>query len=379
MRSFKFFYGIFLTALLVLGSMNAGWAQGDYCTFTSILINGSCITENGSTTGLSADSEFESSCFGSETYEGWYWIIGGVNGTSYTIEVDGAGSTDVVVSIVGMDDAICSTPTEIGCVDAVSSSAESISFTWNEAAYDYYYVQIYGYSGGTADFTICAYGGAAPSCSDGILNGTETGVDCGGSCSPCSDGQESPSDCDGAVVLCTDGSVAYNPTGPGLDDFSDVDNDDGCLGGENLSAWYYFEFNSSTPASSVISFDILPDDGAGEDYDFAIYGPSADCGDLGSPIRCSFAAVGYSGTDGPPSGVGSTGLASFSSDNSEDSFGDSYVASMTVNPGEGYWLLVDNYAVSNEGFTLNWSGSAAPFLDCTATPGCDAAPNMIWD
>ena len=30
------------------------------------------------------------------------------------------------------------------------------------------------------------YGGSSPTCSDGIKNGDETGVDCGGSCSACS-------------------------------------------------------------------------------------------------------------------------------------------------------------------------------------------------
>jgi hypothetical protein len=39
-------------------------------------------------------------------------------------------------------------------------------------------------------------GSAAPSCSDGIQNGNETGVDCGGSCQPC----PSPSDC---LSYCT--------------------------------------------------------------------------------------------------------------------------------------------------------------------------------
>ena len=33
--------------------------------------------------------------------------------------------------------------------------------------------------------TKCDGGGSAPTCSDGIQNGTETGIDCGGSCAPC--------------------------------------------------------------------------------------------------------------------------------------------------------------------------------------------------
>lgn len=180
-------------------------------------------------------------------------------------------------------------------------------------------------------------------------------------------------DCVGAAVICSDGAVVYNPTGPGADDFADPDNDEGCLGlGEHLSAWYYFAFDASMPAGSSISFDILPDDGDLEDYDFAIYGTGASCDDLGSPVRCSFAAVGLPTT-------GATGLGNGANDTSEDAFGDSYVAPLTVNPGEGYFLVVDNYAASNMGFTLNWGGSAATYLDCTATPNCNVSTIMSWD
>lgn len=50
---------------------------------------------------------------------------------------------------------------------------------------------------------------AAPTCSDGVRNGTETGIDCGGSCPPCSsvcgDGERTePEECDeGAVTTAT--------------------------------------------------------------------------------------------------------------------------------------------------------------------------------
>lgn len=48
----------------------------------------------------------------------------------------------------------------------------------------------------------------APTCSDGIRNGSETGVDCGGSCSPCATGQPCsvPTDCAGA--RCAGGMCA---------------------------------------------------------------------------------------------------------------------------------------------------------------------------
>ena len=51
-----------------------------------------------------------------------------------------------------------------------------------------------------------------PTCTDGIQNGDETGVDCGGSCTPCSSATQ---DLEGDVTEDTelDATVAYNLTG----------------------------------------------------------------------------------------------------------------------------------------------------------------------
>ncbi len=46
----------------------------------------------------------------------------------------------------------------------------------------------------------------AATCSDGIKNGSETGVDCGGSCPRCANGQSCASRNDCASALCLDGT-----------------------------------------------------------------------------------------------------------------------------------------------------------------------------
>ena len=181
-------------------------------------------------------------------------------------------------------------------------------------------------------------------------------------------------DCSGAEVLCSDGVISFNPNGIGTDDFASPGNNSGCLaGGENQTAWYYFEFDAAMPAGSQIEFTIDPNGGAGEDYDFAVFGPDVDCGALGSPIRCSFAAssCGF---------CPQTGLGNGATDNSEGAGGDGYVAPITVQPGQGFYLLVDNWLGSSNGFDLSWGGSAAPFLNCNADPTCEleanAGPNI---
>ena len=80
---------------------------------------------------------------------------------------------------------------------------------------------LYTYSG---SFSFCI-GSTAPTCTDGIKNGNETGIDCGGSCQPCStssctdgikNGNETGIDCGGSCApcaTCNDGIKNGNETG----------------------------------------------------------------------------------------------------------------------------------------------------------------------
>ena len=176
-------------------------------------------------------------------------------------------------------------------------------------------------------------------------------------------GQGAP-DCAGAVVLCSNASISFNPQGIGaVNDFAPASNSQGCLStGERNTAWYYFEFNNMMPPNSQITFTINPNGSA--DYDFAIYGPDVGCGGLGAPVRCS-----YAGT------FGATGLGNGATDTSEGAGGDAFVAPLTVQPGQGFYLVVDNFSSNNTSFNLAWGGSAAPFLDCSATPPCAVTAN----
>ncbi len=165
-------------------------------------------------------------------------------------------------------------------------------------------------------------------------------------------------DCVGAQVICSSESIDFNPNGPGIQELIGIEK--GCLQeGEHSSTWFYFEIAPDAPANLSLEFLIVPENGAYQDYDFALYGPNALCSDLGAPIRCSFAGLSPS-----------TGLSSSSTDFSEDALGDGYVAPIDVNPNEGYYLIIDNFLNDGIGFQLQWSGPAAPFLNCDVTPPC---------
>ena len=172
-------------------------------------------------------------------------------------------------------------------------------------------------------------------------------------------------DCATAQVVCDDSDLAFNPDGPGLNDFADPDNDEGCITAlEQNSAWYYFQIDPNAPPGLILGFIIHPKGGLGEDYDWALYGPDVDCGDLGSPIRCSSssAACGFCPDTGM--GMGTTDVTE------GPGTGDGFVSTLPVQPGQGFYLLIDNWAGTTNGFILTWTETAADYLNCDAQPPC---------
>lgn len=181
-------------------------------------------------------------------------------------------------------------------------------------------------------------------------------------------------DCATATTICANPPPSGNPQGNGgYDDFSDPDNDPGCLSSEGNTAWFYFEIEAGAPSGLTLEFSIIPDGGYGEDYDWALFGPDVDCGDLGSPIRCSSAAFNCAFCP-------ETGLGMGATDYSEGpGFGDGFVAPLTVNGGEGYYIAINNWYGTGNGFTMTFGGDAAQYMDCVAQPPCSVAADASDD
>jgi hypothetical protein len=180
-------------------------------------------------------------------------------------------------------------------------------------------------------------------------------------------------DCADAEVICSDAQLAFNPMGPGVYDFDDPDNFMGCISPNEINtAWYYFEIDPTAPPDLVLGFIINPLGGYGEDYDWALFGPDVSCGALGSPIRCSSSS---NTCDFCPE----TGMGMGTTDVSEGPVtGDGFVMTLVVQPGQGYYLMIDNWLGTDYGFTMDWTGSAAPWLNCDAVPPCavNATPGL---
>lgn len=195
---------------------------------------------------------------------------------------------------------------------------------------------------------------------------------------------QNPSDCSGAIVICDDTDVDV-PDSPGeVFDFNNPNNDIGCHEtGETSSVWLYFRFRQDMPAGSDLTFTIDPFEGGTVDYDFAVYPAENGCGNLGSPLRCSYTwAISnqtYNCGFCPLTGLGmgevdaSEGI--FFDENLNQANG--FVAPMIVEPGQGFYVYINEFygnsngASASEGFNISFGGVAADYFDCTANPNCD--------
>ena len=161
-------------------------------------------------------------------------------------------------------------------------------------------------------------------------------------------------DCIKATQICDTGTYLGNANGLGIQEIgcsSPSGNDDGCLSGENNSAWYWFEVQTS----GTVTFNITPATNK-DDYDFAVWGPNPSCTNLGSPTRCNFAL-----------NKGATGLNTTAAWDSEDNgcvngagcTNTGYSSQLTVTSGEIYYLLVDGYLTATDpNYSISFGGTA---------------------
>jgi len=164
-------------------------------------------------------------------------------------------------------------------------------------------------------------------------------------------------DCNNAVPICSNTPVNGGTQGYGVDDFNGA-NTSGCLEEtlvgliESNSAWYRFR----TGASGQLGINIGID--TNEDWDFALYRTN-DCSNLGEPIRCNF----FDNQD-------ENAFVGIGEDPSGDSDNVQYEDWLQVQPGEDYYLLINNFSNNNSGFSIQFSGQifvTNPYdaLDCS--------------
>lgn len=197
--------------------------------------------------------------------------------------------------------------------------------------------------------------------------------------------QNSP-DCRTAIPVCADQPITGYADGNGdIDDFDpEVIRETGCLEKgsidsaniEHNTAWYVFRAGTG----GQVGFDIEALDTNGgmgtptAEWDFAVYGPDVDCADISSgvaqPIRCNYEVndTRFTGIGVNPENNQQGAPALTGSQNTYDEW-------LDVQPGEIYYILINNYADNftgdaREPFLLTFTGSSVSndqntALDCT--------------
>lgn len=173
-------------------------------------------------------------------------------------------------------------------------------------------------------------------------------------------------DCEGSILICGDQQINNNAQDFGCSQDLSAANRGCLLGNERQGSWYTF-----TPsASGTIEFTIVPTDNI--DYDYALWGPltAFACPPAGAPVRCSWAyppaVPGF-----PASSAFETGLRAGNTDTSEGASGpgvNGFTAPLDVIVGEIYILYIDNFDVTGQAFTLDWTLTNGCSLDCNVLP-----------
>lgn len=168
-------------------------------------------------------------------------------------------------------------------------------------------------------------------------------------------------DCNNAIPICNNTPINAGTNGYGVDDFNGA-SASGCFTQasgtiETNSAWYRFR----TGESGQLGFNIGHD--SGEDWDFALYN-TTDCGNLGEPVRCNY----FDNSD--ESDFIGVGVDPSGADNIQ------YEDWLQVEPGQDYYLLINNFSNNNSGFSIQFSGTIFVEFPNSALD-CDIIDNLL--
>ena len=285
----------------------------DPCGATALNIDTVCTLQTGTTVGATSTAGVPGPGCGSYTNKDvWYTLTVPASGT-IVIETAAGTLSDCAMALY---EGICTSPTLITCDDDGGPGLMPLLNLTGLTPGATVWLRIWRYGGGgTGTFQICAW--------DPPLVFENA-------------------DCITATQICT--TTAFDDNNSGNGDINDLNaSNKGCLAdGEHQSAWYYFIISTSGTLTFIIDPVVNSDD-----YDFAVWGPGPSCPPAAPPIRCSYSSAN-----------GNTGLNMTAPDLSEGAGGDKFVKYLDVLAGEVYYLFIDNYLATNEGFTFSFGGSA---------------------
>ncbi|MBD3636310.1 MAG: gliding motility-associated C-terminal domain-containing protein [Crocinitomicaceae bacterium] len=190
---------------------------------------------------------------------------------------------------------------------------------------------------------------ATPSCTDGIQNQGETGIDCGGPCPTACPQPPAPggTDCSTLSPICTQQALTFTANSNGTPASTvDPGNNYDCLFSSPNPAWYFLEISTAGAIDMSLS--------APSDIDFIIYGPFGD-------TTAAQNGCGNYGNGGTGSGVVD---CSYSATNNETP------SIPNAQVGEVYVMLITNYSNQVQQITLTQTGGAGG-TDCSVLQPCN--------
>ena len=359
-------YLLLLILLLGFGTLVAQPANDDCSTAQTIAVNGTCY--NGTTVGADDSWQGILDCqSGNNHRDVWYRFV--ATGTTLAVNVTPGTLTGNIEFILLQGD--CTNGFILsGSFCGASPLIDNINGLDVDSTY---YILISSSTSSQGTFNIC------------LTNTTP----------PPSPGQ----DCNNAAILCNGDPFSQSSSTAGYAT-QEVNNSNSCWGlggGERQSKWFKF----TVGCSGTLEFNIRPVV-ASNDYDWALWNVTSDptgCSTKGSSIACNWSGcTGSTGisscspltlepgaqncgasTGGDPCGSGSKPRAWGNwADRNGGATSSCISNTLNVVAGNTYALLVDNFTVSNSGFSLTFGGACGggtavigPTADFSYTsPGC---------
>lgn len=157
-------------------------------------------------------------------------------------------------------------------------------------------------------------------------------------------------DCPDAIIVCGDANY-FDLEAEGEGQMPEIGPDNACASGENNTIWLKIQINQG----GTLGFILTPEeDDMVIDFDFWLFGPIEQCGEIGTAIRCSTTNPLQAGLD-----YITTGMNETEEDVSEGPGpdGNAFVRWITVQNNEFYYLVIDRpHGFGN--FSMEWTGTA---------------------
>jgi hypothetical protein len=341
--------GITVSSTSVLVTYNTAAPANDLPCNANGLVLGIPSSGNNSCSGNASEPAAGSCWSGGTVNTVWYSFVAPASGSVRMKTIIQASGTVLQQTQIALYGGACTSLTQLACnTDAPSCGG----YVPNNSEITYsgltpgltYYISVDGENNTVGSFSIL------------VISGTGS--------FPYVQGQDCPTSFTACNATTTIGNPGYQAIG-GTCDHTGAGY---CTNGEANSVWYVINIDPSLIGTQILTFDIVPNDYGNpnpitgnpnpgyvnpldeSDYDFLLWKVSGsgatNCAGINAgvpPVACNYSALGLSGCS-----------TSGNSPAAYPGFNGSYEVGPTVSAGDSYVLVIQNWANSVSGFTLEF-------------------------